>query len=734
MATLRFCDDEGVDQAIEVGPARPEVLIGRNPECALRTRNNTVSRMHAKVWWADGTYRVRDLDSANGTWCDRRKIKEVELEDGVELTFGAFPVSFALDADERRIGGGDVTAEVEAVAQAPQPGLRDAATLIGCAALPDAAAPIALEPAEPPEASVAEAPVAEAPVAVVAGQEMPAEDAPAPDNADVPAPEPAGEDAVAVAATGPGGTATYGTVPDAEPAEAFAAEPEHEDGTVADPAPAEARGEAAAADDPVALDRALSRIAELERALSDRDDSLARLGLQVDELSGCLAARDGERDDAVAQAAVERDARTAAEQALAQSEERLAAGQDALEAIRAEAEAARAEAEAARAEAEAARVALEEARASSTEDGSTLDAARAEADEARAALESARNEAEQARAALETARAEADEARAALESARNEAEQARAAQEAARAEADEFRAALESARNEASETRADLERARARIGDLEAVAGTPDALASEVELLRGKLEAARGELEAARAETDEARGALESAQGVAAQVRGELETARAEAAAAATPAVDPEALRAITAERDALLDETRRWDELKRAFETERSTLQAEVERLRPLAEAAATPAAAPDPGLAEQVASLTQALQEAQNEVATLRAANRAYVKRIAKLLQGDDAVTGEHPAAPEAAPAAAAPQAPAVDVEGVRAALQRINDRVSEMRTALDVLSGLLPEVLDQVPADDGVEQLRGALEELVAGNREVKSEIVSARKGLS
>ncbi|HOI09393.1 MAG TPA: hypothetical protein PK313_02840, partial [Myxococcota bacterium] len=213
-----------------------------------------------------------------------------------------------------------------------------------------------------------------------------------------------------------------------------------------------------------------------------------------------------------------------------------------------------------------------------------------------------------------------------------------------------------------------------------------------------------------------------------------LETARAEAAAAATPAVDPEALRAITAERDALLDETRRWDELKRAFETERSTLQAEVERLRPLAEAAATPAAAPDPGLAEQVASLTQALQEAQNEVATLRAANRAYVKRIAKLLQGDDAVTGEHPAAPEAAPAAAAPQAPAVDVEGVRAALQRINDRVSEMRTALDVLSGLLPEVLDQVPADDGVEQLRGALEELVAGNREVKSEIVSARKGLS
>ena len=78
--------------------------------------------------------------------------------------------------------------------------------------------------------------------------------------------------------------------------------------------------------------------------------------------------------------------------------------------------------------------------------------------------------------------------------------------------------------------------------------------------------------------------------------------------------------------------------------------------------------------------------------------------------------------------------PSSVAVDLDGVRDALQRVNDRVSDMRTALDVLSGLLPEILDHVPADDGVEQLRTALEELVAGIRETKSEIIAARKVLT
>lgn len=111
MAILRYRDDDGRDRELSVGPGAPEVLVGRNPECALRTRNNTVSRLHAKVWWADGVFRVRDLDSANGTWCNRQRIKELHLVDQVNLVFGAFPVSFAPEPGDRK---GAVVAQAEA--------------------------------------------------------------------------------------------------------------------------------------------------------------------------------------------------------------------------------------------------------------------------------------------------------------------------------------------------------------------------------------------------------------------------------------------------------------------------------------------------------------------------------------------------------------------------------------------------------------------------------------------
>lgn len=638
MATLRFCDETGDARTVTVGPTQPEVLVGRNAECLLRTRNNTVSRLHAKVWWSDGVYRVRDLDSANGTWCDRRRVKETELADGVEVTFGAFTVTFTLDPDERAVpvadgGGARGTAGYESGAlSAGTGGLRDAATMVDRPALPDAGAPILVDPAtdgsdRPPsvpgtaafDAFPEESP--ETPAAVV-------DEAPTP------------------------------------PEEPGASAPDED----ADESPTQADEFASA------LAEAESRIVELERALADRDGSVARLGLQVEELTNCLSAREEEREAAARHADKEASSAEDARQALAEARQALGEARAEVAALSTERDGLLSERDERLFEREALAARVAELEAS----------AQAEVPPTSPDLE--------VQAALSDALATLAEVRNALTAAQEQGSAASLERDALGAERDGL------------------------LSERDALASERDALASRV----AELEAA-AQAEVPPASPDlAAQAALSDAEQALAEVRQALATAH-------------EQMATLTTERDALVDETRRWDSLKAAFEGERSALQVEVERLRPLAEKAG---AGPDEALAARVDSMAKELQEAVAEVASLRTANRAYVKRIARLLQGGAEDRGEATgtALPpvEESPTGADG---AAQRDAFKASLERINDRVSEMRTSLGVLSGLLPEVLERVPDDDeAAEQLRAALEELVSGNREVKSEVLAARQTVS
>ena len=101
MANLRFTNDANKEEFVHVGPDCPEVVVGRNKECELRVRNNTVSRQHAKVVWSDGTYRLIDLGSANGTFHNRKRVEnEIELEDGETFFCGSQPVEFLLEESD----------------------------------------------------------------------------------------------------------------------------------------------------------------------------------------------------------------------------------------------------------------------------------------------------------------------------------------------------------------------------------------------------------------------------------------------------------------------------------------------------------------------------------------------------------------------------------------------------------------------------------------------------------
>ena len=63
-------------------PLEREIVIGRREDADLRIPDEAVSRRHASVR-VDGTGAVlRDLESANGTWIEGRRVREEKLADG----------------------------------------------------------------------------------------------------------------------------------------------------------------------------------------------------------------------------------------------------------------------------------------------------------------------------------------------------------------------------------------------------------------------------------------------------------------------------------------------------------------------------------------------------------------------------------------------------------------------------------------------------------------------------
>jgi cell wall-associated NlpC family hydrolase len=134
---------------------------------------------------------------------------------------------------------------------------------------------------------------------------------------------------------------------------------------------------------------------------------------------------------------------------------------------------------------------------------------------------------------------------------------------------------------------------------------------------------------------------------------------------------------------------------------------------------------------------------------VAELKAANRSYLKKMSRLLEENVALQTvaaaaaaeaqaavEAPAPPPVAPPPAAPP-PAAEIPAeLKESVARINDAISGFRTGLDVLGGLLPEILDRIPAADGDdtrEQVAAALEDLGQMAKDLKVEAVKARKHL-
>jgi transcriptional regulator with GAF, ATPase, and Fis domain len=75
-----------------LAPAYPfvagEIVVGRDPTCAVVLDDHAVSRQHARIVNERGVFRVVDLDSRNGTFVDGERVQAATLEPLHELRVG----------------------------------------------------------------------------------------------------------------------------------------------------------------------------------------------------------------------------------------------------------------------------------------------------------------------------------------------------------------------------------------------------------------------------------------------------------------------------------------------------------------------------------------------------------------------------------------------------------------------------------------------------------------------
>ena len=98
-------DFEGLDVLTHelIGDA---VTIGRAPSNDIVIDHPTVSAQHARLTKSPSGYRIKDLESTNGTQINGVSISDTQLKDGAEIRFG-YITGFFRDAPEALIRSGN---------------------------------------------------------------------------------------------------------------------------------------------------------------------------------------------------------------------------------------------------------------------------------------------------------------------------------------------------------------------------------------------------------------------------------------------------------------------------------------------------------------------------------------------------------------------------------------------------------------------------------------------------
>ena len=69
-------------------------MIGRHPDSDIFLDDVTVSRHHAEIRRASGSFNLHDIGSLNGTYVNRERVEEAPLASGDEIQIGKFKLVF----------------------------------------------------------------------------------------------------------------------------------------------------------------------------------------------------------------------------------------------------------------------------------------------------------------------------------------------------------------------------------------------------------------------------------------------------------------------------------------------------------------------------------------------------------------------------------------------------------------------------------------------------------------
>jgi predicted component of type VI protein secretion system len=90
MVTVTFGGEKVGDYPLD----KPAVVVGRDATCDIPIDNLGVSRTHCQFIRRGNTYILQDMNSANGTYVNGRKIGEHYLNDGDEILIGKHALTF----------------------------------------------------------------------------------------------------------------------------------------------------------------------------------------------------------------------------------------------------------------------------------------------------------------------------------------------------------------------------------------------------------------------------------------------------------------------------------------------------------------------------------------------------------------------------------------------------------------------------------------------------------------
>ncbi len=101
MPNLLISFPDGPEQTYELSEST--ITIGRVSDNTIQIDHASVSSHHAELIEADGEYRLKDLDSTNGTRLNGERVTEENLRAGDRIRFGQVEASYASDvASEER--------------------------------------------------------------------------------------------------------------------------------------------------------------------------------------------------------------------------------------------------------------------------------------------------------------------------------------------------------------------------------------------------------------------------------------------------------------------------------------------------------------------------------------------------------------------------------------------------------------------------------------------------------